>query len=169
MAKSDIVLITFPFTDLSGSKLRPAVVLVDTSADITVCFITTQLGWQEPTDVLLQPNTINGLRTTSLIRTSKIATLDKSLAKGLLGRLSSKESMELNVKLKPCCNYPDKKNGRQHWFLCKVIAVCSDKVRLTFNGFPNILLLPFLLGFLSYQLYTMCLFAPGRQSQEECL
>ena len=88
MAKSDIVLITFPFTDLSGSKLRPAVVLVDTPADITVCFITTQLGWQEPTDVLLQPNATNSLRKTSLIRTSKIATLDKSLAKGLLGQLS---------------------------------------------------------------------------------
>ncbi len=29
MVKGDIVLITFPFTDLSGSKLRPAVILVD--------------------------------------------------------------------------------------------------------------------------------------------
>ena len=100
MAKSDIVLITFPFTDLSGSKLRPAVILVDTSADITVCFITTQLGWQEPTDVLLQPSVSNGLRKTSLIRTSKIATLDKSLAKGLLGCISAHETTELNVKLK---------------------------------------------------------------------
>ena len=41
MAKGDIVLITFPFTDLSGSKLRPAVILAETISDITVCFITT--------------------------------------------------------------------------------------------------------------------------------
>jgi len=55
MAKGNIVLITFPFTDLSGSKLRPSVVLADTNQDVTVAFITTQLKWQEPTDLLLTP------------------------------------------------------------------------------------------------------------------
>ena len=100
MAKGDIVLITFPFTDLNGSKLRPAVVLAETSLDLTVCFITTQIQWQEPTDVLLGPNTTNGLRKQSLLRTSKIATLDRLLAKGLLGRLSRDEFAELNTKLK---------------------------------------------------------------------
>ena len=100
MAKGDIVLITFPFTDLTGSKLRPAVILVDTVLDLTVCFITTQLQWQETTDVLLMPSSSNGLRKQSLIRTSKIATLDKTLAKGLLGRLTSNELSDLNDKLK---------------------------------------------------------------------
>lgn len=100
MAKGDIVLITFPFTDLSGSKLRPAVVLADTGLDLTVCFITTQVQWQEPTDILLIPDLINGLRRTSLIRTSKIATLDKTLAKGLLGMLAESELTELNGRLK---------------------------------------------------------------------
>src|SRR4051794_17651027 len=100
MAKGDIVLITFPFTDLSGRKLRPAVVLADTNLDLTGCFITTQTGWQEPTDVLLSPTAANGLRKPSLIRTGKIATLDKSLAKGLLGVLAPTELAELNSKLK---------------------------------------------------------------------
>jgi mRNA interferase MazF len=100
MPKGDIVLITFPFTDLSGSKLRPAVILTDTNLDLTVCFITTQIQWQEPADVLLLPNLTNRLKKQSLIRTSKIATLDKILVKGLLGRLTANELTELNNKLK---------------------------------------------------------------------
>lgn len=100
MAKGDIVLIVFPFTDLSGSKLRPAVVLTDNLFDTTVCFITTQMQWQEPTDVQLLPTPLNGLRNQSLIRTSKIATLDKTLAKGLLGKLTSEEQSYLDNNLK---------------------------------------------------------------------
>ena len=106
MAKGDIVLITFPFTDLSGSKLRPAIVLADTSLDLTACFITTQIGWKEPTDVLVKPNAANGLRKQSLIRTSKIATLDRTLAKGLLGKLSVTELNDLNDKLKILLQLP---------------------------------------------------------------
>ena len=100
MVKGDIVLITFPFTDLSGNKLRPTVVLAETELDVTVCFITTQLQWQELTDVSLLTTSFNGLRKQSLIRTSKIATLDKTLAKGLLGRLTDIELNDLNNKLK---------------------------------------------------------------------
>lgn len=36
MKKGDVVLIKFPFTDLSGSKLRPAVVLFDSGNDLIV-------------------------------------------------------------------------------------------------------------------------------------
>jgi len=106
MVKGDIILITFPFTDLSGSKLRPTVVLSATELDVTVCFITTQLQWQELTDVPLLPTSFNGLRKQSLIRTSKIATLDKTLAKGLLGRLTHIELNNLNNKLKALLQLP---------------------------------------------------------------
>lgn len=100
MVKGDIVLITFPFTDLSGTKLRPAVVLASNHLDITVCFITTQLQWQETSDIILVPSLLNGLRKPSLLRTSKIATLDNTLAKGLLGRLNTSEMEMLNINLK---------------------------------------------------------------------
>ncbi len=100
MNKGDIVLISFPFTDLNGSKLRPAVVLIDSVQDITVCFITTQLAWQEKSDLVLNPLPTNGLKKTSLIRTNKFATLDKSLSKGLIGKMNQKEIELLNEKLK---------------------------------------------------------------------
>ena len=78
MLKGDIVLISFPFTDFSGEKLRPAVVLVHSRLDVTVCFITTQMHWKEPFDVLVKPSVLNGVQKESLVRLSKIATLDKS-------------------------------------------------------------------------------------------
>ena len=106
MAKGDIVLITFPFTDLSGSKLRPVVILAETTLDLTVCFITTQLQWQEATDVQLLPTSLNGLKKQSLIRTSKIATLEKVLAKGLLGQINTNELSDLNNKLKMLFQLP---------------------------------------------------------------
>ncbi len=106
MAKGDIVLITFPFTDLSGSKLRPAVVIIDNSLDLTVCFITTQLQSKERTDVELLPLSSNGLKKQSLVRTSKIATLDRTLAKGLLGQITVNELSDLNNKLKVLLRLP---------------------------------------------------------------
>lgn len=106
MAKGDILLVTFPFTDLSGTKLRPAVVLVETGNDVTVCFITTQLQWQEPTDIILNPSQINGLKKVSLIRTSKIATLNISLVRGVLGKLDNVEIIELNKCLKQLLQIP---------------------------------------------------------------
>ena len=106
MAKGDIVLITFPFTDFSGSKLRPAVILADTNEDVTVTFITTQLKWREPTDVLLTPTSNKRLKLPSLIRTSKIATLDKTLIKGQIGKLSIAELKNLNDKLKLILKLP---------------------------------------------------------------
>jgi mRNA interferase MazF len=100
MTKGDIILVRFPFTNLSGSKLRPAVILFETTLDFTACFITTQINWEEPSDVLLSPSQTNGLRKESLIRTSKIATIDRELAKGLLGKLNQEELMDMESKLK---------------------------------------------------------------------
>ncbi|WP_220699469.1 type II toxin-antitoxin system PemK/MazF family toxin [Pelobium manganitolerans] len=94
-----MVLVSFPFTDLSGNKLRPAVVLTEDDLDVTVCFITSQISWKEETDVVLTPTITNGLKKESLIRTSKIATLEKSLLKGVIGKLSDNETLELNRKL----------------------------------------------------------------------
>jgi mRNA interferase MazF len=100
MKKGDIVLIPFPFTDLSGTKLRPALVLAVSSSDMTVAFITTQIGWKEPTDVEIQPDSNSGIKKTSLIRPSKLATIDKTFAIGKIGTLSASLLSQVNSSLK---------------------------------------------------------------------
>lgn len=94
MKKGDIVLIPFPFSDLTGSKLRPALVLISTEFDVTVCFITTQFQWNEELDIELIPTTTNGLKKISLLRTSKFSTIDKEL---ILGRIGSLENNYLHI------------------------------------------------------------------------
>ena len=100
MAEGDVVLLSFPFIDLSGSKLRPAVVLVESDLDVTVCFVTTQLFWENENDLKLSPNQHSGIKKESILRVSKIATLDRAFLKGTMGRLNSEEISDLNRKLK---------------------------------------------------------------------
>jgi mRNA interferase MazF len=100
MIKGRIVLIPFPITDLTGSKLRPAIVLVSTNSDITISFITTQSKWLEETDVELNPSFLNGIKKKSIIRLSKIATIDRNLVVGKIGDLEQDLIEELNNKLK---------------------------------------------------------------------
>ena len=100
MKKGEIVLIPFPFTDLTGNKLRPAVILVAGKADVTVAFITTQIRWKEANDVILTPTKQNGLKQESLIRLAKLATIDSSLVDGILGELEKVEINEINQQIK---------------------------------------------------------------------
>lgn len=99
MKKGDILLLPFPFTDLSGSKNRPALVLAENDLDVTVSFISTQLRWQEATDLALKPSKNNGLKKESLIRLTKLATVSKNLVLGRLGSIESAEIEELDEKL----------------------------------------------------------------------
>lgn len=99
MKKGTIVLIPFPFTDLKGNKNRPAVVLYANELDVTFCFITSELKWQEEFDISLSPTLKNGLKTKSLIRVCKIATIDTDLILGELGELTQSQIKELNKSL----------------------------------------------------------------------
>lgn len=99
MRKGDILLIPFPFTDLRGQKNRPALVLVTTETDLTLAFITSQIKWQEKHDLKPEPSAENGLKKTSPVRLSKLATIDRGWAIGKLGSLSASEMKQLNQNL----------------------------------------------------------------------
>lgn len=99
MKKGDIVLITFPFSDLTGSKLRPAVILISAEFDVTVCFLSTQFQLPAKYDVKINPSSMNGLKKTSLLRIGKFATLDKNLILGRIGHLEKNYLQLLNKNL----------------------------------------------------------------------
>ncbi|MEK6546604.1 MAG: type II toxin-antitoxin system PemK/MazF family toxin [Nitrospinota bacterium] len=99
MTKGDIVLVKFPFTDLSGNKLRPAIVLISGRSEITVAFVTTNFKNIEKNDLVLTPNSINGLKKDSLLKLNKIATLDLDLVEGKIGNLNESELREVDKKI----------------------------------------------------------------------
>jgi mRNA interferase MazF len=99
MNKGDIVLLTFPFTDLSGGKTRPAIILISSEDDVTVCFLTTQLKWYSEFDISVEPTELNGLKKLSLIRINKLATIDRDLVIGRIGILEDHYIEILNQNL----------------------------------------------------------------------
>jgi mRNA interferase MazF len=99
MKKGDIILVPFPFTDLSGNKLRPALVLVNEGDDVIAAFISTILKQRFRSDFLIKKNAKNSLKKDSLIKLNKLATLSHDLVKGKIGEISGEELKEVDKKL----------------------------------------------------------------------
>lgn len=106
MKKGDIVLVRFPFTDLSSEKLRPALVLVpeNEEGDVLLAFITTQLDKKAAQDIIIslkEPDFHKtGLKKESLIKLNKIATLNKRILLGKIGEVSFSLMNKVNANLK---------------------------------------------------------------------
>ncbi len=103
LSKGDIVLIPFPFTDLSATKLRPAVVLwVDLKGvDVTVCFISSQnVTHLAPEEFTIEPSdpefTNTGLKIASKVRVSRIATVERRFITRRIGKLGTNQVKQLN-------------------------------------------------------------------------
>ena len=84
-----IVLTRFPFTDLSGGKVRPALVISRDNArrsDLVLAFITSKPQAAAMPDALaIQPSAQNGLKVASVVRFDKIVTLETRVIAGKLG------------------------------------------------------------------------------------
>ncbi|CAA6603832.1 conserved hypothetical protein [Rhodospirillaceae bacterium LM-1] len=82
-----IVLTDFPFTDLTATKRRPALVISrenERRTDIVVAYITS-VPRNDPDAMPIAPTKGNGLKTDSMVRFDKIATIDKAILSGQLG------------------------------------------------------------------------------------
>lgn len=86
MKRGTIILTPFPFTDLTKNKVWPALVVSSNKrkdSDVIIAFISSVIDSINltGTDILLDPKEISfketGLKTTSIIRTDKLATIDK--------------------------------------------------------------------------------------------
>jgi len=84
----DVVLVEVPFTDLSQSKKRPALVLVSRGQDHLVAFFTSRVDQAGPDDVVVAASADNGLAVDSAALVTKLFTLHESLIVRSLGHLS---------------------------------------------------------------------------------
>lgn len=102
--KGKIILVPFPFTDLTAAKLRPALVLYVGEMDVVISFISSRISKQSHTNVILRKKDDgfekSGLKTDSVIKLDKIATVLKDLIVGELGELDDNLKQEINHKLK---------------------------------------------------------------------
>ncbi|HLB71874.1 MAG: type II toxin-antitoxin system PemK/MazF family toxin [Candidatus Methanoperedens sp.] len=103
--KGKIVLVPFPFTDLTAAKLRPALVLYEGDKDVIMAFISSKIP-SEPSevDVLITKKHSAfknaGLKVASVVKLDKIATVLEDLIVGEIGELNQELRKEVNQKIK---------------------------------------------------------------------
>jgi len=106
LARGDIVVAAFPYTDLSGQKRRPALVLNENTeyGDVILAFISTQVpAYSSPTSILLANTDPDfqqtGLKTDSVIRLDKLATIERRLITRRLGKLGQSKLSSVDKAL----------------------------------------------------------------------
>lgn len=108
LRRGEIVLVSFPFTDLSSRKVRPAVVLSPDpeSIDILLAFISSvfQSETIQTSDFVLNEDhpdfSTTGLKKTSVFKMNKLLTIERTLIKRRLGNVSPSIQNELDFRLK---------------------------------------------------------------------
>jgi mRNA interferase MazF len=96
-----VVLLPFPFSDQSATKLRPAVVLNPAypSSDLLVVAVSSVSGSLRPGEYALQQWRDAGLLHPSFIKRA-VATISQSLIRKKLGMLESEDLASLNNSLR---------------------------------------------------------------------
>ena len=114
--RGSVVLVSYPFTDLSTAKVRPALVvtsnlLLPRVEDVLCLFISSVIpGALLPTDFVLEPShpafPATGLRLRSVFRTHKLALLHQSLVLRKLGELEETLMREIDSRLQVALGLP---------------------------------------------------------------
>jgi len=103
--KGKIVLVPFPFTDLSALKKRPALILVERDMDVLVAFISSQIPLTRGPGMIIITTDLpefskTGLKKNSVIHIDKLATLSKAIILGEIGELGPKLKKMVNKAIR---------------------------------------------------------------------
>jgi len=105
--EGQVVLFKFPQTDQAPGKLRPALVIREipgSYSDWLICMISSQLPQQIPEfdEVVRDEDTDfgrSGLKTSSVIRISRLAVINKKELLGFIGNIDSERLVAIKKKL----------------------------------------------------------------------
>ena len=114
--RGDIVLVDFPYSDGSGSKVRPSLVVQNDADNVrlrntVVAMITgnTQHA-NEPTQWLIDPSTpsgtSSGLHGRSVVKRNVLFTVDQRTILRTIGHLSAADMREIDSRLKSALQLP---------------------------------------------------------------
>lgn len=102
--QGDIVLVPFPLTDLSQSKVRPAIIVsgvdINNSQDVILAAITTNLRDDEFSFLLENSDLTKSIDKPSEVRCHKLFTCDQSIIKKAISRLNKTALTELIKQIK---------------------------------------------------------------------
>lgn len=101
--KGDVVVLPFPFSDLSSSKKRPALILANITGDDYIMIQITSKGIRDNYAIPLLKNdfSFGSLSQESNLRPNKVFTLDQKLILYKVGHLTEAKLMECINKV---CN-----------------------------------------------------------------
>lgn len=106
--KNKVVLVPFPFDDLSSQKVRPAVCLTDEIKPydhIVLAFITSKVSTNPAnTDFVINLNDADfgqtGLKVSSTVRLHRLMTVSRKIIRRELGELSPNQQTEIENRLR---------------------------------------------------------------------
>jgi mRNA interferase MazF len=101
-SKHDVVLLRYPFSDLSSSKVRPAVVVNSphSSQDLLITPLTSKVGSLLEGEFVLSEWSAAGLNVATAIKRGVYTTVNESLVIKLIGKLADVDAERLEESLR---------------------------------------------------------------------
>ena len=98
----DVVVVPFPFTDLSSTRKRPALVLSNLEGDdLVICEITSTIRKDSYVVSLENKDLESGkLKTNSIIRPNRILTINRNIINYKFGKIKDSKLQEVLARVK---------------------------------------------------------------------